>query len=226
MAQNGTGNVLTGEAKVEIIRSYGGSERLPKPEKVFIHDFALVGDIIMDDSLAARLKNRSILRHGSDEDLTPEGLARQVQVSFSKTLAAGLKKVNLPSEIAPEDAGTERGPALIIDGEFTSINQGDMSKRIMVGFGRGASDVNTHVVVSAIANGKRTIVLDFNLKSESGKKPGAIVGASSVAVAVAAGDIGDKKSTVQADASRMAKAATKQIEAFMVTQNWIPNHSD
>jgi hypothetical protein len=48
------------------------------------------------------------------------------------------------------------------------------------------------------------------------------MGAGSLAVGAALGDAGDKKGTVQADASRMAKAVAKQIEAFMVSQKWVP----
>ena len=44
----------------------------------------------------------------------------------------------------------------------------------MVGLGRGGSDVQTHVVVSSVVNGNATVVLELNLKSESGKKLGAL----------------------------------------------------
>jgi hypothetical protein len=52
------------------------------------------------------------------------------------------------------------------------------------------------------------------------------MGAGSLAVGAALGDAGDKKGSVQADASRMAKAVAKQIEAFMINQKWIsaPSH--
>jgi hypothetical protein len=93
----------------------------------------------------------------------------------------------------------------------------------MIGFGRGASDIKTHVTVSSFTKGKKTVVLEFNLNSANGKKPGAVatMGAGSLAVGAAVGDVGDKKETVQADASRMAKAVAKQIEEFMITQKWI-----
>ena len=93
----------------------------------------------------------------------------------------------------------------------------------MIGFGRGASDIKTHVTVSSFTRGKRTVVLEFELNSTSGKKPGAVatMGAGSVAVSAAVGDLGDKKGTVQADASRMAQVVAKQIEQFMTTQKWI-----
>lgn len=54
----------------------------------------------------------------------------------------------------------------------------------MIGFGRGARDIKPHIVVSSLAKGTRTVVLEFNLNSASGKKPGAVamMGAGSLAV--------------------------------------------
>jgi hypothetical protein len=97
----------------------------------------------------------------------------------------------------------------------------------MIGFGRGGSDIKTHVTVSSFTKGNRTAVLEFDLNSASGKEPGAVatMGAGSIAVAAAVRDVGDKKGTVQADASRMAKAVAKEIQGFMITQKWVsPPH--
>jgi len=79
------------------------------------------------------------------------------------------------------------------------------------------------VIVSSFVNGTRTTVVEFNLNSESGKKPSALatMGTGSIALGAAVGDVGDKKGTVQADSSRMAKAVAKQIEEFMKSQQWI-----
>jgi hypothetical protein len=41
-------------------------------------------------------------------------------------------------------------------------------------------------------------------------------------VGVATGSAADKKATVEADASRIAKAIAKQIDEVMVGQQWIP----
>jgi len=62
------------------------------------------------------------------------------------------------------------------------------------------------------------------LKSGSGKKLGALesVGGGSLALNVAEGDVSDRKSSVQADAQRMAKGVAKQIQEFMVAQHWVP----
>jgi hypothetical protein len=49
------------------------------------------------------------------------------------------------------------------------------------------------------------------------------MGVGSLAVGAAAGGVSDRKSTVEADASRMAKLVAKQLEIFMIDQKWISN---
>ena len=166
-----------------------------------------------------------MLRHGVDEDSSPEALAQQVQAAFTKALASELKKANIPAQKMPAAEGAISGSNLIVEGQFVTIHEGDETKRIMIGFGRGASDIKTHVTVSSLVQGHPTVVLEFNLSSESGKKPGAAatIGVGSLAVGAAAGGISDRKSTVEADASRMGKLVAKQLETFMAEQKWISN---
>lgn len=165
--------------------------------------------------------------HGPDANVTPDGLVEQLQDSLAKTLIGQFKKMNVESGRV-SDASAIIGPALVIQGEFTWIAPGDSRKRIIVGFGRGASDLKTHVTISEVFNGQRTILLECDIDSQSGKKPGAILSASGTgfAVGVATGHIGDKRSsTAQADASRMAKLIAKQTKAIMVAQRWISKPS-
>src|SRR5262249_24919760 len=139
--QSSAGNIVTGEAKVEIISSYNGSTTLAKPEKVVMQDFTQVGDITTDESAAARLHRRLSLLHGSDEDSTPEVLTQQVQAGFSKTLIEELAKVNVQSERAVDGGDAPMATVLIVEGEFIAIDEGNKTERVMIGFGRGASDI-------------------------------------------------------------------------------------
>lgn len=69
------------------------------------------------------------------------------------------------------------------------------------------------------------VILELNLSSESGKKPGAVatMGVGSLVVGAAAGGVGDRKSKVETDASRMATLVAKQLEVLMTDQKWISN---
>ncbi|WP_051979295.1 DUF4410 domain-containing protein [Edaphobacter aggregans] len=233
MAQNNAGNILTSDVKVDVLRRYSGPETLPKPDKILIYNFAVpVEDIATDESIAARLHRTIMLRRGVDEDSSREVLVQHVQSAFEKVLASELKKMNIQAVSMPAQMSTAKGAIsesdLVVEGQFVAINEGDETRRIMIGFGRGASDIKTHVTVSTVVRGHPTVVLAFNLSSESGKKPGAVatMGVGSLAIGAAAGGVSDRKSTVEADASRMAKLVAKQLEAFMDEQKWISNTSE
>jgi hypothetical protein len=94
---------------------------------------------------------------------------------------------------------------------------------MMIGLGRGASDVKAHVIVSLATSVAPVTIAEFDITSESGKKPGAAatMGAGSVAAGAAAGGSTDNKATVEGDTIRMAKAVAKEIENIMAKQDWI-----
>jgi uncharacterized protein DUF4410 len=219
LAQNSSGNMVSGEAKSEILRTYTGSQPLPKPDRVWIKDFTVSGDVVMDNSRAAHLLHRS------DDDANPQAVVEKVQASFAKTLIAELQKLDVESERMPDTDVRVFGSTLIVEGEFIGIDEGDKAKRILIGFGRGASDIKTHMTISLVRGDERAVVLECNLNSASGKKPGAVatMGGGSLAVGAATGTITDKKATVEGDASRMAKAVAKQVKTVMIAQKWIPD---
>ncbi len=218
-------SVLTGGAKTQVVASYQGTEPLPKPDQILVYDFTVPPDVItMDESAAARLYRRRAARMGSDDDSSPDVVARQARASFSKTLVSLLRKASMPTEMALGPDTMAPAHTLVVQGEFTAIDEGNKTKRVMIGLGRGASDVQAHVTV-ALTTGTQPIVLsEFKLKSESGKKPGAAatMGVGALAVGATTGAAGDRKATVEADASRMAKAVAKQIQALMAAQKWVP----
>jgi hypothetical protein len=226
--QSAPKKLLVGDTNTEIIASYKGTDPLPKPDSVLVYDFTVPSNVIaMDESAAARLHRRRLQRQGSDEDSSPEAVAQQVQASFSKTLVSQLQKnTPVPTGMAAGRDTAVPTHALIVHGEFTAVNEGNKSKRIIVGFGRGASDVQAHVTVLLTTETQPIVLSEFILKSGSGKKPGAaatmgVGSAAAGAVSVATGTAGGKNATVEADASRMAKAVAKQIEELMLSQKWI-----
>jgi hypothetical protein len=222
--QNAAQKLLVGNANVETITSYKGPAPLPKPNQILVYDFAVPPNVVtMDQSMAARLRRRHLAMLGRNSDSSPEAVVRQVQASFSKALVKELQKTSIPAETATGTETVNPAHTLIVQGEFTAINEGNKSKRIMIGFGRGASDVQAHVTVSLTGGAQPIVLSEFKLNSASGKKPGAaaMMGVGSAGAGVAAGSVGDTKATVKADASRMAKAVAKQIQSLMAAQKWI-----
>jgi hypothetical protein len=227
-AQNAAKKFLDGEAKVTMLNSYTG-EPLAKPTETVVYDFVLPGDAIaMDNSPAARLLGHGPISQlkGDPNDSTPANVAANVQAAFSKTLVNELKKTPVPEPRVAKSGAEVPVNALMVHGDFTKVNEGDKTKRMIIGLGRGASDVKAHVVVAMMTKDGPVKVAEFDMDSKSGKKPGAAatmgVGSAAMAAAsVAMNGATDGKSTAEGDASRMAKAVAKEIESVMTTQGWV-----
>jgi Domain of unknown function (DUF4410) len=133
-------------------------------------------------------------------------------------------------------AGAPRGTTaeaidLIIDGQIVNIDEGSPLRRLLIGFGSGASSLTTRVQI--FATGGRQKVLEFTTRADSGTLPGAAatvpVGAAvplglslglSAGSVVAAGVNGNSS-----DVGRMAAASAEQVirylSEFFAKQGWI-----
>ena len=233
-AENAAKKLLVGDTQVEIIKRYQG-DPLPKPDKTLIYDFAVPPSVISVDQSPAGRMHRPGRRVEGAQPNSPEALAHQVQAGFSKALSSELQQASVQADSATGAADSSLPPhTLFVNGEFTTIDQGNKTKRVLIGFGKGASDVQAHVTVSLTTEQQQqpVVLVEFNVKSQSGKKPGAAatvgagaatmgtVSAASAAAGVAAGGVEDTAATVEADASRMAKGVAKQIVETLSVQKW------
>lgn len=228
-AQNAVDKVLVGNTKVTMIHSYSGKDKLSKPALVTVFNFDLPIDAVtIDRSMEAHILNHDPIAHmkgDAGQASDPAAVAAKVQAAFSKRLINELKKTKIPVTSADSSAASNP-PAyvLTVRGAFTAVRQGNMGARMMIGFGRGASDVKAHVVVSLIAPGSPILLAEFDLESVSGKKPGAAatMGVGSAAASVGTSTATDSKASVEGDTTRMAKTVATEIEDLMVAQQWIP----
>lgn len=223
-AQESVGNFLTGVAKVGAVVHAVDFANIPKPDVVLVDKFTMQdGSVTMDDSTAARLRRHRMHLFSTPDDLTPEMLSQKVQSAFTQGLSDELKKVQITTANATEPREDSSRSSLVIDSELLAIDEGNESKRIMIGLGKGASDVKLHIVVSSVSAGRSSVVLAFDVHAASGKKPGALMtmGGGSLAVGAAEKAVGNHKSTVEQDASRIGKLVALQIEAAMSGQTRI-----
>jgi len=214
---------------VTVVADYKGTDKLSVPGQIVIHDFDVPSEIItIDNSPAARiLGNSPIARRRGDagQSQDPATVARKVQAEFSKTLLSDLQKLPIPVAQSPLGANPDSPTGtLIIRGGFTTIDQGNETKRIMIGLGRGASDVQAHTVASLLTPTGPILIIEFNVASTSGKKPGAAetMGVGAAGASVATSGATDSKATVEGDTARMAHAVAKQLKTTMIAQGWIP----
>ena len=216
--------------KVEPLQSYQGTS-LPRPEIVIVTDFVTTpGEVTLDSGLGARLRNAvsgaSASGRESDDD-------RQVTAAISKTLVEEIQKLGLPAMHSYQPAPPSRGNALIVGGQIASIDEGNRTKRNLIGLGAGHSEVKarSEVYYSTAAAGAQ-LIESFDVDAQSSRKPGAAetmgVGAASGRAAESAlmtagtGAAPSLSGDVTADGERLAKELAKRLGELFASQGWIP----
>jgi hypothetical protein len=217
-AQNRVGTVITGRAKATELNKYSGNEPLPLPQMVLVENFKMSGDVITEPGRT----HRHHLLHKQSQPLTPDELVSAVQNSFAISVIDHVKKLNVDVQRST-DLSKARPSTLVVEGDFSLIDQGTARKRILIGFGRGASDVRAHVLISLLDGDKKTLLLECNINSASGKEPGAVASSSGAGFAISAvtGSLTDKRSsTAQVDGQRMGKLVAEQVSKVIRTKTW------
>lgn len=201
-----------------------------RPEKIIVHNFA-VNAAQVSEGGGPLQRGLAALSSTSAED-------RQLQTglhasqTMSDKLVKELRDLGFNSLQQPSsDAVT--GDALVIDGQFLNVDEGNRLRRLVIGFGAGASKVDSQVEVYRVTNGAREKILEFKTHADSGKMPGAAVtmgagaaaqgGATAAMMAANAGIGGVKTYTSQVDS--LTGQTADQIGAYMAQyfaqQGWI-----
>ena len=201
---------------------------LPKPQLIVVHDFGVsAGDVALDSGVGARLKLMIRETPAAEEEVK---IGREVARIVTENLVKEISKLGLPA-VPAATAGPVSGPTLSIEGHFVSVDEGNRLRRMVVGFGAGASEVRTLVQVYETTNEGRRLVEDFYTTVKSSIKPGmgpmAGVGAAAgraASSAVLSGGIGiatERSQGVDGDAKHTAEQITQTLKKFFVEQGWI-----
>lgn len=151
------------------------TEKLPRPSKILVCDFAATpADVPKDSSVAAHTSAKSPAQ-------SPEAVAagRKLGASIASELVEQIRGMGLPAEKASSKTKMQVND-ILIRGYLLSVSQGDTVKRVVVGFGYGSSELETAVEgYQMTAKGLRKLG-SAKLKSEGGKTPGGALGAVSM----------------------------------------------
>lgn len=215
---------MIGDTEVTVVETYKGPASLLRPAQTIVYDFDVPPDVItLDHSATQYIQEHGLVAHikgNVGRDSTRDSVAASVKTEFSKTLVKQLNKASLATSVATPGKDTPVN-ALVVHGRFTMVKLGNKTRRMMIGFGLGASDVKAHVVVSQVTQHGPVVLAAFDLNFSSNKMPGALVSTpSGMGVSVATSVATDYGSTIERDTGHMAKAVAKQIEDIMKTQQW------
>ncbi len=223
-AENIVKKIVVGDREVTVVNSYNGTEPLSRPTQVIVYDFDVPTNVVaLDHSASDYVDSHGLVAHvkgNVGQNSSIDSVAANVNTEFSKTLVKRLNKSHIATTVASAGQNSPTD-TLIVHGQFTTLKRGNKTKRMLIGFGLGASDVKAHVVVSLVTEHGPVTLTEFDLNFSSDRMPGALVGPpSGLAVSVATSVVTDHGSTAEKDTAVMAKAVAKQIEKIMKTQQW------
>lgn len=151
-------------------------EKLPRPDRIIVHDFEADPAEVPPDSAFNRYKE------GSDP-LTPEEaeIADKLGAEIAQRLAAKLNDFGLPAVLASGQPAPLVND-VVVNGYFFSVYEGSASTRVVVGFGYGDAKLTTAAEAFQMTPEGLRRIGGSKVKSAGANSPGAGVPA---AVAVA-----------------------------------------
>jgi hypothetical protein len=218
--------LLTGCASTEVTsRNRLVYDKLPKPDHIFVYDFASSpADVPADSSLAGQT---------SEGTTTEEEAAagRELGTAIAAQLVSEIKEMGLPAE---QVSGTAKPQVndIVLRGYLVSIEKGSAAARMTIGFGAGGSELTTAIEgYQMTTNGLRKVGSAI-MGSEGSKGPGAAVGGaawlitgSPVGLIVGGGlkvyGEASGRSGIKGRAKATAKEIAEQLKKRFKEEGWI-----
>jgi hypothetical protein len=140
-------------------------------------------------------------------------------------LVADLNKRLVPAEGAALGQTLPPQHAWLVRGQFTRVYQGSRLLRGTIGFGLGATKVETKVEVYDLDVSDTTPFLVFSTTGGSNAEPGAITGVATdpltFAVSTALSGAGNVAHGLTEDSRRTAREITAALSDYMYRRGWI-----
>ena len=221
--------VAGGCASTEVTKrdSKIGTEKLAKPDRIYVYPFAATHAGIPTWATTADQFAQPI------KPPTPEELelGRKVGALVARDLVAEIAKMGL---LAVE-GGYESHPQpndLMIIGYFGAVEEGSTVKRLSLGFGSGATELTTDVEGYQMTNKGPRLLGSAQLDSAGGKTPGLIVPLAVLAatanpiglIVMGGAKVGMEltgKSKIEGAAERTAEAIGEQLRVRFKEHGWI-----
>jgi hypothetical protein len=216
-------------ARVQTEEAYMGPQTA-RPDRILVGYFAISPEQVrLDQGIGAR-----IIRVAGDQPLSAleQQAAQATQVALAGRLVEDLRKYGLPAEI--ESSAAVPGTSLLVAGQIVAIDQGNRTRRILIGLGAGKSSVSADMQLYYQVPGQAPRFMNaFQAQADSGHMPGAAetmgVGAAAGTLATATAVSGAAHATAESrratdtrEASRLADGLARQIGEFAVSMGWIP----
>jgi hypothetical protein len=204
-----------------------GSEKLPKPERIYVYPFAATHADLPAWSSAAKQHDPP------GEPQSPEHIevGRKLGITVAEELVSEIQQMGLSSLVADKQTSPRINDLLLV-GYFGTFEEGSALKRMAIGFGSGGAELKTAVEGYQMTNEGFRQLGAGKLQAGGGKTPGVVL--PIVVLAATANPIGlvvggvakvygevSGKDTIEGEGKRTAEAIAEHLRVKFKEQGWI-----
>jgi hypothetical protein len=201
-----------------------------RPSQVFVYPFAVSASDVSLNSSIFQVAYRNV----SDDNVNAQqqNIARQTAQNICVQVAANLTGQGITTTCLQRGVPPTGNNVLVLDGQFTDIDEGNRLRRMVIGLGSGQSKVDTVVQVIQKTDQGTTEIMDFATNADSGYMPGAgITGpagaaaggataAASLGVNLAAGGVKNYTSSTGFLVDKTTSQIVNLVVAYYNRQGW------
>jgi hypothetical protein len=197
----------------------------PQPDFIIVERFAVSPeDVKLDSGLSSRAL-RGLQERALNEEERKVGAA--VATVMEEEIVRMLREAGIPAYV-DSYAPTASGTTALIQGQFLSVDEGDRTQRVWIGFGLGGSKL--HMKFQVLQGG--LVAAEGEVNTNSNLKPGML---AALGVGAATGGIGMSAAigggtavgseallaSVGEDSKRAAKASSERIIQAYKDRGWL-----
>jgi len=202
------------------------NEKLPRPDHIYVYDFAATPqDVPPDSALAGQVAS------GSPQTPDQIALGREVGAAIANELASNIVAMGLPAEVVTPQTRFLVND-IVIRGYLLSYTAGNEAERLAVGMGAGAAEIKAAVEGFEMTPTGMRKLGSGNVDTAASKGPGAAVPLAVmlatknplgliVSTGVNLHGEATGSSTIQGKAQDVAEEIAEQIRPRFEQQGWI-----
>ncbi len=201
-----------------------------RPSAVVIYPFAVSpSEVTLNQGF---FQKAYVAMSGTNQTADQVQLADQTAQNICVKVAASLTNKGITTTCLNRGTPPTGGNVLIIDGNFTDINEGNRLRRMVIGLGAGQSTLDTVVAAYQKTDLGTQQLMNFATHADSGYMPGAgITGpagaaaggataAASLGVNLAAGGVKNVTSSTGFLADKTSTQIVDQVSAYYANEGW------
>ena len=207
-------------ASTQVGPQYSKAKSLPRPPVVLVYQFAVDADDVVVDTFG--------INQASTLERVKKGRVFARELAFR--LFKKVKELGIPTRLATPDAKVPLN-ALVVKGQFLTIDEGSRAKRVIIGFGAGAEEVRVMVQVYQMTETGLRRISAAEGEAHGRKTPG-IAGPAAVAVgggmvvgAVVAGGMNLKSEAIDGSMdttlNNLVEEFVENAARFYKRQGWL-----